>query len=499
MSSYQCYPNFLAYQNAVSSGQAASAAALLQGLCANKCYEAIPSINCPSTPPPVTPPRSPSPTVINNWYNVPDTLPPDCAGLQQAYTNAIANNDYVTAMEAAGKISMLNSPTCTVPTGQKPPAGGFSCDVAYRIYTNQNGMFNEQAKSLAYQSLVANNCPQVVPSGKGPAPFDCAATQQQYIQALQNGLPTADLYHLLIINGCSVPDNSVYCSSYMKQFTDAYNAKDVSGMQAAIAKLSFAGCALPGTNEWNQNTSQPVYPETPQQIACDQLHAQYVEVKGMNGDVSQIVASMCTNNCTIPPGENCGPSVNPCTGEQSLTLVDYLITLPLSGIKDDPILALVIGGVGAAGGLVTVTILIPEAGMYARIPAACIGLYGGLIVNGILDNYDWIKNAEKYGIVFGTLVSGLGAVSGLYQSIHNTTEKFLKTEIGGVAGEIVYKVGEGIISGGLFPVYDILFGDKTWTTAGYDKAKCDAGCENPSLSSTKRKLCKLGARLDLKF
>ena len=273
----------------------------------------------------------------------------------------------------------------------------------------------------------------------------------------------------------------------------------LSGMNAAIAKLANAGCALPGVTMWNQATGQPVYPETPQQLACDQLHAQYVEVKGMNGDVSQIVASMCTNDCTIPPGENCGPSVNPCTGEQTLTLVDYLINLPLSGIKTDPILAIVFSAAGGIGGGVIAFVFVPEGGKWVRIPAVVLGVYGGLIVNGILANWDWFKNAEKYGLVFGSLITGIGAMSGIYQSIHDSTEKFLKTELGGAVGEVVYKVGETFFTGGLAPLYDMAFGDKTWTTAGYNKAKCEAGCDNPSLSSIERKMCKLGARLDLKF
>lgn len=390
-----------------------------------------------------------------------DPLPSDCAGLQQAYTQAVANDDYVTAMEAASKITLLYDASCTVP-GVNPPAGGFSCDMVYRIYADQRGIFNQQAKANAYASLVANKCPQVVPSGSGPAPFDCAQVQQQYIQALQNGQDVGELYHQLITNGCTVPDSSSYCATYMSQFNSAYNAKDVTAMKAAIYKLVTSNCAMPGSSQWNQATDQPVYPSGPP---------------------------------TPPPRT----PVNPCTGEQSLTLIDYLVTLPLKGLKDDPILAVVIGGAGVVGGLLTVTILIPEAGLYARVPASALGAYGGLIVNGILDNYDWIKNAQQYGIVFGSLVTGLGAVSGIYQSIHNSTEKFLKTELGGAVGEVVYKVGEGVISGGLFPVYDILFGDKTWTTAGYDKAKCEAGCDDPSLSSLQRKMCKLGARLDLKF
>lgn len=518
-----------------------------------------------------------------------DPLPSDCAGLQQAYTQAVANDDYVTAMEAASKITLLYDASCTVP-GVNPPAGGFSCDMVYRIYTDQHGIFNQQAKANAYASLVANNCPQVVPSGSGPAPFDCAQVQQQYIQALQNGQDVGELYHQLITNGCTVPDSSSYCATYMSQFNSAYNAKDVTAMKAAIYKLVTSNCAMPGSSQWNQATDQPVYPSgpptppprtpsPPPDNKCADLMNAFNMAKNQksgpemtlfvqqmcanscplpagvtcptpvpaanncntymaafntaveNGDTAGVQAAinnMCLAGCTLPAGWICNsqgpgpatgggtiisggntpsgggmqpvpPPVNPCTGEQSLTLIDYLVTLPLKGLKDDPILAVVIGGVGVVGGLLTEAILIPEAGLYARVPASALGAYGGLIVNGILDNYDWIKNAQQYGIVFGSLVTGLGAVSGIYQSIHNSTEKFLKTELGGAVGEVVYKVGEGVISGGLFPVYDILFGDKTWTTAGYDKAKCEAGCDDPSLSSLQRKMCKLGARLDLKF
>jgi len=508
MNSTYCQSQAYNWTVANSLKNYADAQRYLNNLCQNNCQMPAGAVcaDRPSTPPinhhpPVTPPPSPPPTSINQWFNTGSGgLPDDCASLQTIYTNAKANGDYATSMEAAAKLTIAK---CSVPNEVLPANGDnstFNCDVAYRIYYDQIGMFNEASRQEAYQSLVANNCPQVS-AGNGPAPFDCAGTQKQYIDALNNGQPVNDLYHLLVINGCTVPVTpSSVCDTYNRQFNSAYTAKDVTAMQAAVARLIQANCTPPPPSEWNPATNQPVYPETPQQAACDLLQAQYVEIQGGGGDTRAIVSQMCANNCDMPAGTSCGPPVNPCTGEQSLTLVDYLISLPLSGIKDDPLLAV---GLAAAGGLasaITVTVFVPEAGRYVRIPAAVAGAYGGLIVNGILDNYGFIQNAEKDGIVFGTLVTGLGAVHGLYQSIHQTTEKFLKTELGGVFGEITYKAAEFVFQGGPIGwVSDIVWGDRTWTTAGYDKAKCDANCGNPKLSSTERKLCKIGARLDLKF
>lgn len=454
MSAAYCQTQYNVYLNKLGMFNQQTVLNAYNELVSNNCPQAVglaPPAGSSTTPPPSPPPHTVTPPPPN-----------PCAQYQAAYTDALSRNDGIGQLNAANG---LCANACPMPT---------------RWHCGTTGAYwNPDPSSTTPPPTTPDITPTHTPP---PAPSKCDILSSQYLMAKSQGNSTAinnAIQQLCALN-CSMPAGATcplppapasYCTDYQAAFDTAVANSDIAGMQAAIRNMCLAGCKLPAGWTCDNEGNGPA--------------------TGGNG-----------GSGTTPSGggvQPVGPPVNPCTGEQSLTLVDYLVTLPLSGLKDDPILALVIGAAGAAGGLVSVTILIPEAGLYARIPAASLGLYGGLIVNGILDNYDWIKNAEKYGIVFGTLVSGLGAVSGIYQSIHNSTEKFLKTELGGVAGELVYKVGEGIISGGLFPVYDILFGDKTWTTAGYDKAKCDAGCEDPSLSSTKRKLCKLGARLDLKF
>lgn len=469
------------YAFATNQGQYADANRYLLQMCQQSCpLPAGASCPVPSSssngPGPVISPIYKKPTVINQWFNTGSSLPDDCASLQAIYSKAADAGDYATAMEAAAKLTIAN---CSVPNEYIDPSG-FNCDDAYRIYYNKLGMFDEDARAKAYASLVANNCPQVT-SGTGPTRFDCASTQKQYLDALTNGQPTADLYHQLVIHGCTVPPNPVQpnpvpkpetCSDYMNDYTTAVTNKDAVAMQNALRNMCLQQCKLP-----------PGY-------VCD------------NEGPGPIIGPGGTGGSTPSGGGDIGqpPPVNPCTGSDSLTLADYLVEMPLKGIKDDALLAVGLGAAGGIGGAVLAVVFVPEGGKWVRIPATVGGAYGGLIVNGILDNYDFIKNAEKYGIVFGSLVTSLGAVHGLYQSIHQHTETFLKTELGGVMGEVTYKVGEFFFAGGPIGfISDIVWGDRTWTKQGYDKAKCEANCGDPKLSSVERKLCKLGARLDLKF
>lgn len=453
MSGYQCYPNFLQYQNAVSSGQTASAAALLQALCANKCYEAIPSINCAAlpTPTPVTPPAVITPPIDN------------CAQYQSAYSDALARGDGIGQLNAANGL-------CT-----------YQCPMPARWHCGATGAYwNPDPSSTTPPATTPDITPTHTPP---PAPSKCDVLTAAYLMAKSqnNGAQMTGLVLQLCAADCQMPAGTTcprpasdpICQQYTKAFTDALAAKNLTGAKAALDQLCAQGCPLPVGMDcgWDPSNLTPWN-------GGDPGHGPVVTPGGH----------------TFAP-----PSVNPCTGEQALTLVDYLINLPLSGIKTDPILAIVFSAAGGIGGGVIAFVFVPEGGKWVRIPAAVLGVYGGLIVNGILANWDWFKNAEKYGLVFGSIITGIGALSGMYQSIHGGTEKFLKTELGGAVGEVVFKVGESFFTGGLAPLYDIAFGDKTWTTAGYNKAKCEAGCDNPKLSSIERKMCKLGARLDLKF
>jgi hypothetical protein len=438
-----CRTTYIKYQAAVNAGNTTGAAAYLNYMCGEGCQNVIYGINCPKTPPPVQPPATP---------------PPDqsCSNYLDSFNSAYARSDMVGQAAAVGAMCR-NVPQCPIPSG-------WSCSGGSAVYNNNN-----------------NNIPPVTPPTTPPPSDPCATLIASYNAAKQfSGHPalqaiTAQLCaskcQLPLGISCPHPSSGTLCDTYQQQFDTAIANGDTAGATAAVSAMCLQTCKLP--SGWT----------------CDNQGAGPVIVPGGTGG-------------STPSGggtQTVGPPINPCTGSQSLTLADYLLQLPLKGLQDDPILALVLSAGGGIAALVAATVVIPEASGYVRIPALATGAYGGLIVNGILDNYAWIKNAQKDGIVFGSIVTALGAVSGIYQSIHDSTEKFAKTELGGVAGEIVYKVGEGVISGGLLPVYDAVFGDKTFTKDGYNKAKCQADCGNPKLSSTDRKLCKLGARLDLKF
>lgn len=453
MNSTYCQSQAYNWTVANSLKNYADAQRFLNNLCQNNCQLPAGAVCAgqPSTPPinhhpAVTPP--------------PVTPPPldPCTNYRQQYDTALTNNDKMGQLNAA---NALCANQCPMP-------------VRWHCADDGTAFWHDDPN---------NNTPVVTPvvtPSSTPPPSQCDTLLLAYNMAKNQNSAAgmANFVQQMCAAGCQMPAGVICppppqpsCNDYMNDFNTAVANSDTDGVKAAVRNMCLRGCKLPAG--WT----------------CDNEGPGPVNPGGNSGNT--------------PSGggvQPVGPAVNPCTGEQSLTLVDYLISLPLAGVKDDPLLATGLAAAGGVASAITVTLFVPEAGKYVRIPAAVAGAYGGLIVNGILDNYGFIQNAEKDGIVFGTLVTGLGAVHGLYQSIHQTTEKFLKTELGGVFGEITYKAAEFVFQGGPIGwVSDIVWGDRTWTTAGYDKAKCDANCGNPKLSSTERKLCKIGARLDLKF